>query len=784
MSRRLVDLTVRELMNATSLFEKGKYEKTLGKLNMAEKLAEKAKSPDLLCCVLLHKGEVMDATDKPDEALELYEKALEMSSRLFLNDSRDSSSQKYLYNSISLIANNLKDRDSVSDAGESYERTNKYFEGIFDAYEKLIAEQPENPEYLSNYLKTLVNFRGYFLIVSQSEKRIPLINSTLETFKKILNIQPENLEIFKQLDSFVKKLGDELLEDELFEDAKKIYEQLQGIYKNLLKKDPDNELALHYLIFSYGYFGELYSRQGYLEKMEKTYQKALSIVEDNLRKNPEDTAFLVNRGKIYEEIGVHYSEAEDPEKANLYYEKALANFENMKGKYPDDLDYQFELANTFDNLGEHFATINRTESAKKCYMYKIEVYEPLFEKDPEDEDLKLDIIDALIQVGNLYAEERNMEPAKQYYEKAIEGYEMLLFGDPGETEFEVGIADALNALGDLYAKVGPEDMGPKDAELETAREYYEKALNLNEKASGLYPDDETCREALVGTLRNLGDSFAVQESYGDAIPFYRRIVEIKEQEIRDNPGNWLDITILTNYLYQLGTCYGEVGEVELEREQYSKATELYSRILHDENLQFSIRKILAIDPQIRGIEFLRSKKYDAAEESLDLALEFFESLYEKDPEDPENYPFVCEALYQSGNLQQALGNFDEAARIFDSLLPVVEKLTESYPEKPEAWEKAGINYTDAGKVYSLIGEYEKSKRAFGKALDINTDLLEEEPDNPIYKINQAETFEKYAKLLSKLGRNEEAEDYTAKSKEIHRKLAEEDSGEEEEDTDE
>ena len=125
----------------------------------------------------------------------------------------------------------------------------------------------------------------------------------------------------------MKELGEEFLENELFEDAKKIYEQLQGIYRSLLEKYPDNELVLHYLIFSYGYLGNLYSRQGYLDKIEETYQPALSIVEDNLRKNPENTAFLENRGKIYEEIGVNYSEAGEPEKANSYYEKALANFE-------------------------------------------------------------------------------------------------------------------------------------------------------------------------------------------------------------------------------------------------------------------------------------------------------------------------------------------------------------------------------------------------------------------------------------------------------------------------
>jgi len=480
----------------------------------------------------------------------------------------------------------------------------------------------------------------------------------------------------------------------------------------------------------------------------------------------------------------------------------------MVGKHPDDLDYQSELSQAFGNLGELFGRIKRIESAKKCYMHKIEINESLLEKDleeeeEEEEDIKLTIIDTFMQTGYLYKGAEGVEPGKECFEKAIEGYEELLAEDPEEIDFVIGLADALNAIGDLYAKVGPEYAEPEDteledaepedaepedaepedaeledAELETAREYYEKALKLNEKALEVYPDDETFQEYLIQTLTNLGDSFAVQERYEDTIRFYRRIVEIREQVVRDNPESWLEIKVLTGSLYQIGPFYGEIGEAELEKEQYSRAAELFSRVLHNEKLSLPVRQIFVADVQFRGIDLLNSRKYDSAKEALDLALEFSESLYEKDTEDPDNYPYVCEALSQSGRLQMALKNFEEAAKTFDYLLPIVEKLLESDPERPEAREKAGTTYTDAGEVYYLTGNYEKSKQAFGRALTLNAALLDEEPDSPIYKINQAETFENYAKLLSKLGRNEEAEEFAAKSKEIHRKLTEEDTEEE------
>ena len=399
------------------------------------------------------------------------------------------------------------------------------------------------------------------------------------------------------------------------------------------------------LFLSYS-LGNLYSRHGNLDKIEETYQPAISILEENLRKNPENTAVLENMGKIYEEIGVNYSEAKEPEKANLYYEKALVNFGNMIRKSSDDLDYQNELAEIFSNLGKLFETINSIENAEKCYLHEIEIYEALFEEDPEDIDLKMDIINTLMHIGNFYAEAGNTEPAKEYYEKAIQGYEMLLLENPEATEFEIYISDILTALGDMYVKVGHEDTVSEDAELETAREYYEKALKLNESEFGRYPDDITCREELVRTLGKLGDSFVSQEKYEDAIPFYRRIVEIEEQSARSKPLIWLDIKHLTNLMYQLGSLYGEVGETELEKEQYSKAAELYSRLLHDEKIYLPIRKTLAIEVESHGIDFLKSRKYDAAEETMDLALEFFRDLYEEDPKDPENYPYICEALYQ------------------------------------------------------------------------------------------------------------------------------------------
>jgi tetratricopeptide (TPR) repeat protein len=759
MSKQLEDSINREIMNASFLVEKGKNEMALEKLNKAEKLAEKAKSPNLLCRVLHHKGEVLDSMDKTHEALLLYEKALEKSLNFMLNEPQDSSPQSCLKKSIDLIGNIFQKTDNVLLAEESYERINKYFDEAVNTYEKLIYEQPEKLSFLSNYLSIIDNLRGYFLVVGKSEKQIQLINSAIDNLKKILKAQPDNLGILAKLDSFVKELGEEFLGNEFFEDAERIFKKLQEIYMSLLKTYPDNELVFHYLISSSEYLGNLYSRQGYLDKIEENYQPALSILEENLRKNPENTASLENMGKIYEKIGTNYSEAKELEKANLHYEKALVYYEKLIGKYLDDLDYQEELAEIFSDLGNLFETINHIENAEKCYLHKIEINEALFEEDPKDIDLKMDIVNTLLYIGNLYAKDRNNERAKNYYERAIQGYEMLLSENPEATEFEIYISDVFIALGDMYANVGNENKVFVNAELETAREYYEKALKLNENEFERNPDDVTCREELVRTLGKLGDLFVIQNRYEDAIPVYNRIIEIEEQSIEDDPFFWLDITPLTNLMYLLGSYYGKVGKTELEKEQYSRATKLYSRLLHDEEIYLPTRKSLALDVQTRGIEFLKSGKFYAADEAINLALEFFRGVFEEDPENRENYPYICEALYQRGKLQITLGNYEEAAKTFETLLPIMKKLIDSKLKNPNIRETAGVTYTNIGEMYSLIGEDEKSKQAFENGLAIIAALRKEDPDNSIYIKDQTEAFEHYSKLLDKLGRNEKSEDF-------------------------
>ncbi len=230
------------------------------------------------------------------------------------------------------------------------------------------------------------------------------------------------------------------------------------------------------------------------------------------------------------------------------------------------------LSNTFREFARHFKMAGSVENAEKGYMNEIKVYEILLEKNPDDEGPELEI------------------------------------------------ARAFDAIGDLYEYFEPADMDP-----ETEKQYYEKILDVREKAFELLDDSETYIYGLAHALGKLVDFYIIQQDYESAIQLQERVVEVME-ELIDILANWKDLKAKSNAYDKLGSLYAEVGKEELAKEQYSEALEYYVMIFDDEIWPLSVKMMLAAEVMERGNTLLLSKKYDSSKESMDLALDFLEGV--------------------------------------------------------------------------------------------------------------------------------------------------------------
>lgn len=742
-----------------TLIEKGDYTQALEKADKAQKLAEKVKVPDLIHWALMAKGEALDAACKLEEAVGTYEKALDLSSDLFSKDTGNIRNQEILYDTIGKLGKTLDELGNVTKAKQVCKKAGEHFEMAVGAYERLLANNPENSEYLSNYLKTMGNVWACYMVAEDLEKQIPLVPGIVQTYGKVIESDPEDPENYLRLDNIVKQFGEACLEEGLFEEAKKVYEQVHSIYKNIHEKYPENLLALNFLLFSYDYFGKLYTETDDVGKVEGYYSQALELVEEQLRKDPENLSVILNRGKIYQDVGNFYSEVGEPEKAKLYYEKALVNYEELIGKRPEDPEYRTHLARAFNVLAGGFRDISSVEKAKECYLHEIGIYESLIESEIDEIDNELSIAETFNQIANLYAEAADKESAKEYYEKEMEIYERLFSEFPEETDYELYVAETLNQLGDLYF----------EKEEIPARQYYEKALVITEKAVEQAPEDFLSLSDHIQTLKNLAELNKIHKHYEAAIPFQQRVLELQLDIQRRFPRDWMHIRNLGNAFSELGLLFEKVGDIKQAEQFHSKAVETFSKIIFDGE-DPSTRRRLAAEIRLRGYVYLRSKIYISAKPYLELARKYYESACEQEPNDLRSLDGLFSVLYETGLMHYGMENFEEAIETYRTAFLVLNRLTEVYPKEFKPQVKDVKLYIGLGMSYSALNEFEKSREAFEKALATNAELLDKEPENAFYIEDKAIILEEYANLLLKTGRTAEAELYKAESAELFQKV--------------
>ena len=245
---------LKQIHSSVSLIKKGKLDKALEALDKAEKSARKAQSSDALYYILFTRGSIFYTSKEYDSALETYEKALEVGSKLLETEPENAEYKHYMGTTISNIGNLHKQKGESQAAAEAYS-------GAREIYVSLLAQYPENVVYRTYAGENLHNYGTLLLETYSFEKASEILREASEIYENLLLEKTEDSGYQIELSIILSQLGHCLkqLDNGKTEEAKQNLEKALKIQEKLWEEQPENEKIKEILSFTKTHLEEFQS---------------------------------------------------------------------------------------------------------------------------------------------------------------------------------------------------------------------------------------------------------------------------------------------------------------------------------------------------------------------------------------------------------------------------------------------------------------------------------------------------------------------------------------------
>ncbi|MGD1808138.1 tetratricopeptide repeat protein [Dapis sp. BLCC M126] len=513
----------------------------------------------------------------------------------------------------------------------------------------------------------------------------------VESYQKVIENDPQNLENYQILGDILRKHGQHQLAIDY--------------YHNALKNFPKNEFAYGLIGDTYreiNQFNEaidyyqkgielspenvlLYIRLGGILKEQRNFKQAISYYRQAMELNPDNSLVYIGLGDVCREQG-------NLEESITYYQDGL-----KLELSPETFWFYIRLGGIFRDQGNLEQAISYYRQAMELNPDNSLVYIGLgdicrkhgnleeaiiYYQDGLNREFTPETVWLYIRLGAIFRDQGNLEQAVSYYRQAMEL-------NPDNSWIYIG-------LGDIYREQG---------NLEEAIVYYQDGLNR----------ELSCKN--VWLYIRLGGAFRAQGNLEKAVSYYQQAMELKP----DN--SWVDIG--------LGDVCREQGNLEEAIVYYQDGLEALPQ---DYWLHIKLGEVFNQVGNFAG------------------AITVYKKAIKLQPENWVGYKNLVTVNTNIGDIKAALETY-EAAMIFHSNNPsIYVNLANFYLNHLQNFEAALSNYEKAlkldsknlpasvgkGKVLVKLGRFEAARKLFGE-------LAEKFPEQTLGWENLAKVAEQQKK---------------------------------------
>jgi serine/threonine-protein kinase len=501
-------------------------------------------------------GTVLEATGKPDEALDSYEKARMAVAASSGGPPEGAAARSAFADAEGKAGLLLKATGRTTEALRALERAR-------DLDDALAGTEPANIERQSALANSCNNLG---ILLSQTGKPAAAeveYRQALAIVQKLADADRKVAEWRSRLASSHNNLGYLLSETGKKAEAEAQYRQALDIQQKLAD---DNSAVTDFrskLANSRTNFGQLLSETGRPAEAEAQYRQALAIQQKLADDNPAIPYFRDQLAVSHNNLGYLLSETGKPAEAEVEYRHALAIQQRLADDNPTATDFRKQLANSHNNLAQLLSDIGKPTEAKAEYRQALAIQQKLADDNPTVTYFRYQLANGHNNFGELLLDTGRLAEAEAQYRQALATGQKLAADNPKVDDFRYELASSHSGLGMVLSSTG------KSAKAEAE---FRATLAMRHKLAADNPTVTRYQSDLGTTYNELGRLLARNRRFDEAFAALNTGLSISQKVADADPKT-------TQYVNRLGCSYAYRGGTRVRAGQSAEAANDLRRAL-------------------------------------------------------------------------------------------------------------------------------------------------------------------------------------------------------------
>jgi tetratricopeptide (TPR) repeat protein len=508
-------------------------------------------------------GEIKHEIGLTTEALEAYQRALEMLLRLNRAEPRNADYRDRLATCYSNAAVLHRVSGNNEKAAEFYGRA-------VSILDQLVAQHPRVPD----YRKALAETCSDQAILQQAMGQL---DQAMESYARAISEQTGLASQHADDDRYRADLAATFISRGPLQQvigstdqASESFEKAIVILNELVARDAKKYRYAEMLGSAYSNLAELKRSRGEMDDAVATIEKAVQIRQSLQQANPAVTQFKADLKASYNNLGLIQKRIGKPAEAMQSFQRAADLGEELARDHPIVVPYKSDLALTYVNLGDLQQKGGNQEDARATFEKAIELIQPVFQ--PDNGDHMRILAGAYTNLGRAWRG-ANSKKALAWCQKAIDLLQSHIDWEKLDLELGRGLALA-------YANVAL--IHHTDMDLSRAAAAYRKAIEHFKTLLKIDSSNQDFLTALADCHTKLG-FLLLDTDAAETVEHYRNSVELYAILHRDHPEEASHVMNLIHGHFRLADAFNRGQRYEEALTQWNRAIELDPGVLHQQS---------------------------------------------------------------------------------------------------------------------------------------------------------------------------------------------------------